>query len=250
MDLTVFVFHYMRGELLERCLSSIKRNVSVPHHLVVLNDPPNGRLPIGEKKAKMVELCETPFFTKLDNDMLVHPMAVELQLEALKNRPGLAICSGITLQNGVLPKYLGVARFRQVGRYLMKLRPKSEEILRSELYYADLLPTGHTTWRLEAFKELCFDERYDLGYSHWDTCTQIWLSKWRGAVHTRSLFDHRHSDSPHAYHKFHDEDRLRILWESRRNFIDKWGLRPVEFNERTLPGMFLHGVNTLGEMLR
>jgi hypothetical protein len=205
---------------------------------------------IGFKKSKMLEIIDTPYFTKLDNDIIVYPGALEAEVEALESNLDLAACSGMTLQEGRLNRFIGVAHFKKIGIYLMKLRPLTTDIMQKKLYYADLIPEGHTTFRTKAFKYLSFDPTYDLGYSHWDIAVQIWKSPWKCAVRTDAFFDHRHRESPPAYNQFHDIERMKILRESRRLFIEKWGLHPVEYNERTVPGMILHLANTLGEKLR
>lgn len=245
MELTVVVFHYMREESLRNCLRHLEENTVTPYRLVVMRED-GERMPIGEKKAKMMEHIDTPYFTKLDNDMMVKRFAIDYQLQTIKLHEELGACSGLIKQNGCVPKHVGIGDLKRVGNYIIRIRPKISKFNRENIVYGDYFPEGATTYRTEAFQTIHFDPLYDIGYSHWDTITQFWLSGWRTAIDLRSVINHVHPYDKYAQWK---KSQRTAFKQSRRRFIEKWGLRPVEYNERTPPGIFLHGLVTLKEIV-
>lgn len=231
----------MRENLLRRCLHALKNNVHIPYRIIINNDSKHPlffeddkiyvvnnpkRKRVGEKKQQFVELVDTEFMFLLDNDVLVSPQSLEVQIEALDKNPRLAVVSGLCFQKGRFCSE--VADFNFVKDKVLKRCYSLEEILvsKGDLFEADFVPEGHATFRMKAFREITFDPNYRVGYSHWDTFMQLYYSDWKCAVHKKSWFIHLHHKSPKKYLK--ERYKTSFLEASRKYFAEKWGYQPVQ----------------------
>lgn len=254
----------MRDKLLEKCLKSLKENVDLPYRVIIIND---GKSPLsfkdnrikvvnspkrmtgGEKKRLFKKLVKTEFHFRLDNDMLVRPKSLEYQVEALDRNPRLAAVSGIRFEKGIPCCLPGVSDFRFFGKYIMKKKYTSYQVLSRarDIFEADFVPTGHTTFRRKALDDITYDPSYKLGYAHWDTFLQFYFTGWKCAVHKKSHFDDIHHESPPEYKIFRSGEALDLIEQSRRHFLGKWGYRPVDVREKTLIGKVFFGISYLNE---
>jgi GT2 family glycosyltransferase len=229
----------MREQMLIRCLRTLKKNVSLPFQVIIINDGKHPlhfkderiqvinnleRKGLGAARQKFAELVQTEFMFTLDNDVLVLPESLEVQVEALDQNPRLAAVSGIHFSGR---RFCEVADFEIIDDKIIKRRYDLIEILAShgDLFEADFIPISHTTFRMKAIEDITFDPFYKIGYEHWDTFLQFYFTDWKFAVHKKSLFLHLHYKSPKEYIK--ERCKETALNKSRKHFIDKWGYKPI-----------------------
>lgn len=264
---TVCIPHLMREKLLKRCLQSLKENVDLSYRVIIIND---GKRPLrfkdsrikvvnspkrmtsGEKKQMFKKLVKTEYHFRLDNDMLIQLRSLEFQIGALDHNPRLAAVSGIRFTKRIPPCLPGPADFKFVGKFIMKKKHTLHHILTcdGDLFEADFIPTGHTTFRRKALEDITYDPDYKLGYAHWDTFLQFYFTKWKCAVHKKSYFDNIHHESPPEYQTFFLGKRLSLVKQSRRHFVQKWNYQPVDSRQKTIIGKALFGANYLNDYLR
>jgi len=238
---TICIPHVMRENLLRKCLQSLKKNVNLPYYVIIINSGEHPlsfqdekilvvdnsvRKGLGAKRQLFAELVETEFMFFLDNDMLVWPGSLDLQIKALDDNPQLAVVSGLCFQRGNFCSE--VADFNFVGGRVIKRLYSFEEILASkgDLFEADFIPIGHTTFRMKAVKDIAFDPSYKIGYEHWDTFMQLYHTDWKCAVHRKSWFGHLQHESPKEYFKIRYD--VLSLEASRKYFTEKWDYYPVQ----------------------
>ena len=267
---TVCIPHLVREKLLRRCLRSLKENVDLRYRVIIINDGKRPlrfkesrikvvnspkRMTVGAKKRLFARLVKTEYLFRLDNDMLIRPRSLEFQVEALDHNPRLVAVSGISFTKG-MPRCLpGVADFKFVGKFIMKKNYTLHHILAcdGDLFEADYIPTGHTTFRRKALEDISFDPNYELGYSHLDTFLQFYFTEWKCAVHKKSYFDHIHHESSPEYQTFQlraREEGLGLIEQSRRHFVQKWNYRHIDIREKTIIGKALFSVSYLNDYLK
>ena len=258
---TVCIPHVSREKLLRMCLKSVMDNVSLPYRVIVIHD---GKRPfsfrderiqvvctglektgLGFKREQFAELVDTKYLFALDNDMLVQPGSLKAQVQALERNPKLAAVSGLAFKKGRFPYFPVVSDFKIIGNLLMKKQYSLFHILASEgdLFEADYIPIGYTTFRMEALEDVSFDPEYEIGYEHLGIFLQLYFTKWRCAVHKKSLFEDVKYKSPGEYLKWR-RSSTRIE-ASRRRFIEKWGYRPISPVEKALAGKMLFKMSVL-----
>lgn len=229
----------MRENLLRRCLQALRNNVSLPYRVIIIND---GKRPLsfederiqvvnnperkglGAARQQFAELVQTEFMFTLDNDVLVLPGSLEVQIEALDQNPHLAAVSGVHFS---VRRFCEVADFEFSGDKVVKRMYDLVEVLASDndLFEADVVPINHTTFRMKAVEDIAFDPAYKIGYDHWDTFMQYYYTDWKCAIHKKSHFLHLHRESSRRYmEERHSEAALN---RSRQHFIEKWGYRPI-----------------------
>lgn len=262
---TVCIPHLMREKLLRRCLQSLKENVDLPYRVVIVNDGKQPlrfkdrrirvinspkRMTVGAKKTLFARVVKTEYLFRLDNDVLVRPRSLEFQIEALDRNPRLAAVSGIRFEKRIPRCFPGVADFKFVGNFVMKKKYTLRHILSCEgdLFEADFIPTGYTTFRMEALEDISFDPNYVRGYSHEDTFLQFYFTNWKCAIHKKSYFDHIHHESSPEYHTFYFKGDL--LERSRTYFVQKWNCELVDLRTKGMIGRMLFGANYLYDFLR
>lgn len=262
---TVCIPHLMREKLLKRCLQSLKEHVDLPYYVIIINDGKHPlhfkdsrikvvnsrkRMAVGAKKRLFARLVKTEYLFRLDNDVLIQPKSLELQVEALDHNPRLAAVSGIRFEKGIPRCLPGVADFKFIGKFIVKKKYTLRHILSCDgaLFEADFVPTGYTTFRMKALEDISFDPNYLRGYSHEDTFLQFYFTEWKCAVHKKSYFNHIHHESPSEYHTFHLEEGL--LEQSRGYFVQKWNYQLVDMREKAIVGRVLFGANYLYDYLR
>lgn len=248
------------------CLKSVMDNVSLPYRVIIIA---NGKRPLfftddrtevvytgldrtglGFKREQFAKLVGTKYLFALDNDILVRPRSLEAQVQALDRNPELAAVSGLPFEKGRLPYFPGVSDFKIIGNLIVKKQYSLFHVLASEddLFEADYVPIGHTTFRMEALKDVFFDPEYGIGYEHFDMFLQLYFTKWRCAVHKKSLFENIRHKSPSEYLKWR-RSSTRIE-ASRGRFIEKWGYRPIDSVEKALAGKLLFKMLVLLSYLR
>jgi len=238
---TICIPHYMRKKLLMKCLWAIKRNVRVPHSIIIINDSKEPllfndrkitvinnleRRGLSAARQQFLELVNTEYAFFLDDDVIVLPKSLEFLVKALDDYPELAAVSGLLFSNF---KLRGAANFEFKDKQVIKKLFDISDILSfadNHLFFADFIPIAHTLFRTKAIKNLSFDPEYIMGYEHWDFFMQLYFTKWKCAVHTKSIFIDIYRRSPKEYHK--ERYREPILKASRAHFIKKWGYIPVE----------------------
>lgn len=241
---TICIPHYMRKELLTKCLWAIKKNVRIPYHVIIINDSKRPlffndrkitvinnleRKGLSAARQQFLELVNTEYLFFLDDDVIVLPNSLEFQIEALDNYPELAAVSGLLFSRF---KLRGAANFEFEDEKVIKRKVDATKILslaRNRLFFADFIPIGHTSFRISAVKTLKFDPEYKMGYEHWDFFMQLYFTRWKCAVHTNSIFIDFYRRSPKEYHK--ERFRKSVLNVSKEHFIRKWGYTPVEPKE-------------------
>lgn len=182
---------------------------------------------IGEKKNKYLRKIRTPFFLKLDDDMIVHPGAVEHLYWLMQNIPRLGAITGMSARDGVFPVYGGHSNYYRLGAYLFRKMIPLNQVAKNPTSIYDHIPEGHTLFRTCAFP-LGYDTNYEVGYSHYDTQFMFNLMGWYSGTTRYALFDHRHGSSSKEYLDFHNEKRLELLKKSREHFKKKWGLEIID----------------------
>lgn len=267
---TICIPHLMREKLLRRCLQSLRENVDLLHSVIIINDGKrplhfkdsrikavnsSKRMTVGEKKRLFRRLVKTEYLFRLDNDVLIRPRSLEFQIEALDHNPRLAAVSGIRFEKGIPRCLPGVADFKFVGKFIVKRKHTLRHILAcdGDLFEADFIPTGYTTFRMKALEEISFDPNYQLGYSHFDTFLQFYFTEWKCAVHKKSYFDDVHHESPPEYQTFQLRARkkgLGLIEQSRRYFVHKWNFQPVDIREKTIFGKMLFSISYLHNYLK
>lgn len=263
---TVCIPHVSRDELLRRCLKSVMDNVSLPYRVIIIADGKSPlfftddrievirtgleRTGLGFKRQQFKELVETKYLFALDNDIMVLPGSLEAQVQALEKNPELAAVSGLAFEKHRFPYFPGVSDFKIIGKYLIKKNYSLFHILASkgDLFKADYIPIGYTTFRMDALEDVSFDPEYEIGYEHLDIFLQFSLTKWRCAVHKKSLFENIAHKSPREYLK-QRRSSTRIE-TSRRHFIEKWGYRPIDSAEKALAGKLLFKMLVLLSYIR
>jgi len=249
---TVCIPHVMRENLLRKCLQSLNENVSLPYRVIIINsgrrlsfqdeeilvvnDPE--RKGIGAKRQLFAELVKTEYMFFLDNDMIVYPGSLEAQIRALDENLQLAAVSGLCFQKGKF--HSTIADFKFIGDKVVKQTYSFEEILASkrDLFEADFIPIGHTTFRMKAVKDIAFDPNYEIGYEHWDTFMQLYYTDWKCAVHKKSWFSHLQHESPREYLRI--RNKASRIEKSRKYFIEKWGYHPsIAFETKRKKGAML-----------
>lgn len=238
---TVCIPHLMREDLLIKCLKSLEKNAGLPYRVIIIND---GKRPLSFKSNKIqvlnnperkglgaarqqfAELVETEFLFALDNDVVVWPGSLRVQIEALDKNPRLGVVSGLCFQKGTFCSE--IAKFDFVKNKVIKRVYSFDEILSSDgdLFEADFVPISHTTFRMKAVKDIIFDPNYKIGYEHWDVFMQLYYTNWKCAVHKKSWFGHIHYKSPKSYLK--ERYKISSLEASRKYFAEKWGYQPVQ----------------------
>ena len=143
--ITICILQFLRHRCLEQCLQTLKRNIKTPYKVVVINDGPysivypdrkirianfSEKMKIGEKKRICTEFVDTEYWSKLDNDIMVQPGALEAQVRMLDIEPDLGVVSGITFRHGQPPHYFGAANFKILGQYLIKIRQSLSKIVK------------------------------------------------------------------------------------------------------------------------
>lgn len=236
MKTTICIPHVMRGKMLEKCLNSIKDNVKIPHKILVVNSGfplslsgiqivNDKRLHgLGAKRAKFEELTKTEYMTTLDNDMLVSPGSIGLQIKSLEENPSLGVVSGLFSEHGKLKG--------QVADFVIGKRTISREVYdintilnhKDELFKADYVPIGIATFRMKVFDCIHMDPTFQFYYEHLDTFLQLFHTPWECAVHREATFAHLKWDSPREYIQF---KKINSLEQDKRYFIEKWGREPV-----------------------
>lgn len=238
---TICIPHYMREELLMRCLWAVKKNVTLPYSLIIINDSKKPlffndrkitvinnleKKGLSAARQQFLKLVNTEYLFFLDDDIIVLPNSLEFQIGALDNYSELAAVSGLLFSNF---KIRGAANFEFRGKKVIKKTFDTTTIFscaKDHLFFADFIPIAHTLFRTKAVKNLSFDPEYKMGYEHWDFFMQLYFAKWKCAVHTKSIFVDLYRKSPKEYHK--ERYRKSILKASRAHFIRKWGYIPVE----------------------
>lgn len=229
----------MRENLLRKCLQALKNNVRIPYNVIIINsgkhplslqderihvvnDP--RRKGLGAKRQRFAEIVETEFLFSLDNDMIVWPRSLEVQIEALDENPHLAAVSGLHFTRR---GFCGVADFEIEGSTIRKRMYDLVEILDSnnDLFEADFISIGHTAFRMKAVEDIAFDPNYGIGYEHLDTFLQLYYTDWKCVVHKKSWFTHLASSSPKEY--MHLRRKATRIKASRKHFIKKWGYKPI-----------------------
>lgn len=239
---TICISHLMRRKLLRKCLGSLE-NVRIPYKLFIFSQDkerlniPNAkilysdvRVSNGMKKQILKDSTETEYMFKLDNDVLVLPQAIELQIEAMDKNPDLGIISGLRYEGNILRRYPGVVDFEFDGNKLIKKHFGVNMILNSphDIFYADFVPLAYTMFRMRALKDVKFDTEYQMGYSHIDIALQFRKSKWKSAVHKKSMFVHIKDQSPQEYFRWRQKVSPQLIRESKKHFVEKWGLEVIE----------------------
>jgi GT2 family glycosyltransferase len=264
-DVTICVPHVNRVKALEKCLQAIFDNVTIPYKILVIYD---GKMPscldddrvtavetgldrtgIGFKRHLFAKMVDTKYLFAVDNDVLVEPNSLELQVQALEENPLLGAVSGLVCERGKPSVFPYVASFCFFGNMLYKHHYSLKQILESKgcLFVSHFIPMGYTLFRVEALKEVKFDKSYVVTYEHMDVFLQFYSTKWQVAVHKMSKFNHlRH------YSKEYAKVRLDLdeLIESKQHFIAKWGLYPVDSNTKSLFGKIVYKFLVLTTRLR
>ncbi len=258
---TVCIPHVLRDELLRMCLKSVMDNVSLPYRVIIIADGKRRlfftddrieviytgleRSGLAAKRKQFAELVETKYLFALDDDILVQPGSLEAQVQALERNPELAAVSGLAFEKGKFPYFPGVSDFKIIGNFLVRKQYSLFHVFASEgdLFEADYIPIGYTTFRMEALEDVFFDPEYDIGYEHLDIFLQLYFTKWRCAVHKKSLFEDVKHKSPGEYLKWrHSSTRIEA---SRRRFIERWGYHPISPVEKALAGKMLFKMSVL-----
>jgi len=240
VKVTICIPHYMRRKLLLKCLKAIKKNVRIPYRILIINDSKEPlsfndnnitvinnleRRGLGAARQQCLELVDTEYLFFLDDDVLVLPNSLELQIETLDNIPKLTVVSGLLFSRFKLGE---AANFVFKDNKVIKKKFSIVEILSksvNNLFYADFVPISHTSFRTETIKKLSFDSAYKIGFEHWDFFMQLYYAKLKCAIHTKSIFVNLFYRSPKEYIK--KRFSASLLENSRKHFIEKWGYEPV-----------------------
>lgn len=247
----------MREKLLMRCLWAVRRNVRVPYHIIIINDSKKPlffkneeitvinnleRRGLGAARQQCLELVDTEYFTFLDNDVMVLPRSLDVQVETLDHHPELAAVSGLLFSRFKLQE---AANFLFENNKVIKIMFDSTKILshdQNDLFFVDFIPIGHTSFRMEAMKNIKFDSSYKMGYEHWDLFMQLYYAKWKCAVHKKSIFFNLYYESPKEYQT--ERFSQSLLEASRKHFVEKWGYKPItpKVTRREVIGKLLKGL--------
>lgn len=131
----------------------------------------------------------------------------------------VTICISHFIRESLLRKCLRALKSARVHDPLEILASKGD------LFLADYISAGHTTFRMEAMKHVSFDSAYKMGYEHLDLFMQFQRTRWKYAVHKKSIFINLYYKSPKDYRT--ERFRESLLEASRRHFIEKWGYQPI-----------------------
>jgi len=240
---TICIPHYMRENLLLKCLWAVKRNVRLPYRVIIINDSKKPlffnderitvinnleRRGLSAARQQFLELVDTEYLFFLDDDVIVLPKSLEVQIEALDNYPELAAVSGLRFSRFKLST---AANFEFKNKKLIRRTIDITEFLSSsdDLLFAHYIPICHTSFRTNVLKKIRFDSAYKMGYEHLDCFMQLYYTKWKCAIHRKSIFINLYYKSPREYRK--ERFRRSLLEASRRHFIEKWGYHPVDLQE-------------------
>ncbi len=260
---TVCIPHFMRENLLRKCLQALRENASLPYRVIIINDGKRSlsfendqiqvinkleRTGLGAKRKQFAELVETEYLFELGNDVLTQPGSLEALVQALDQNARLAVVSGIRLEKGKPPT--GASNFKFIGKFIMKKTCSFCQILKcnGDLFEADYIPIHHTLFRMKALEDISLDPNYELGYSHLDIFLQFYFTDWKCAVCKKSYFEHIFHESPPEYLK--ERFATRRIDASRKHFTQKWGYKHIDLNEKTIGGKTLFIVNYLNNYLR
>lgn len=267
LDLSVCIMTVNRPNSLKRTLRSLKY-IKTPFKLIVVHD--DHPIPedwihrhfkdvnlieftggsIGEKKNRYLEAVDTPYFLKLDDDMIVFPNSVEMLMYTIDHAPGLGAITGISGFNGYIPVYGGHSDYRFLGDHLFRWLYSVRDVVYRQQVLCDHIPEGHTIFRTKALP-LGYDNKYEVGYSHYDTQLELKVSGWRCGVTPYAIFLHNHDNElDPEYKQFHIGDRLDLVKKSRQRFKEKWGLDIVDSRIETIQGKALYSMISTLDTLR
>lgn len=267
IELTICILSYLRPHLVENCIDKAHRHTRTPHKFLVLHDGPEPLpemsfgygnpdvevvnldewIPESEKKKLMVDMVETPYFTKLDCDMEVKPWGIDYELETLMNGPEIlgAVSSLRTIDEKV-PRFCGVANFHKLfgcivaNQFTVKslIREANKYDWRKNTIFRDFVAEGLCTFKTEMFNDVAYDPQYEIGYGHQDLFLQMQEKGWKAGALPYLYFNEIKEGNTHK-----STDFLERLTRARAYFRRKWNLEfadaySTDFKPRSVYRLF------------
>lgn len=252
-DVTVGVNVFMRSSKLEKCLDAIEGLERHPENVIVADDSFDktsnreicGRnygfdltyieLPYdsgaSRSRNRIVQETSTEFLMLLDEDQYLKKGVIEYLRSLLMEEQGLAGIAPSWIENGV--KITDGRDIKFESGWVVADRFKDSEKKESKgktFFEYDFVATS-CLYRLEALRDIGWDENYIIGGEHLDFFLTYKLnSSWKFAVTEDKTIIHDSGSSLQSYmsHRRSSEK----LGQSRRYFQSKWCVKGFLFREK------------------
>ena len=245
-DLTIGIITCNRYDRLRKCLMSLKHNLKEePYKIIVVDGcldkeirktvkkidekipiiTPKKRISPSAARKIIPKYVDTDYLLFLDDDIIVPKNTIESLLKYLDTNSEVSMVSGVWNEYG---------KFREVGQifvfgkdmrnnYVFKKFLTMNDIRNLRLESVRVHGTMSSILaRIETFKKINFDERYDFFYELFDFFLQAYYHNIKIEVLPNAIFYHK----PTRYRGF-TMRKIHSPDIDRKKFIDKWGIIPI-----------------------
>lgn len=265
VTVTICITHYMRPNLLYRCVETIKKHTKIPYCVFITNQGwinnitkkyldsldilPNFKIfynknNVGHPKSKhdMFLKANTKYIVSLDDDIVVSNGWLKSLVNTMDEDKLIGAASSILLDSNKRYYQFGGGRIiKSINNKYQFQAYLEKDLLKATNKICDYITSGCCIYRQEAIiNGVNWDPKYFVGAADLDLSMQLKRDKWKMVICTNSTVLHLPEKINKNFRTNYYASRFnqKELTRSKNIFFHKWGFYPQfprsRFNDRIL----------------